>query len=386
MIQSILHTFSELNSLQWGVLVGLAVLFTVRFLHLFLVTGRIAFAKRPKPGEGKSGPISLFVTLRNEEENIKKTLPPLLELQRPDFELVAVDDFSQDNTLSLLGLFRQRYKRLKISSLSQETRFSVKLSQNVALKSAQNDWVMYIPVSMSDPNENWLSGFAEKTGSETGKNLIVGYSTVARGRGFFNLLYRIENFMQQVRSAGYISCAVPFVYSEENIAFRKEKYFELNGYGHKLKEPYANLELIVNSFIKKSGTVLHFCPGSTLRKEEVITKSGYFELLKKSFRIEQHLPLWKRLFLVIDDFTALLFLPALALVLVLFVPLWPLLLVLTGAMLLAHLVIIKISLNRLNERKIFISSLIYGLCMPYFKLFYRWQFNRKSRQKWKNKG
>jgi len=40
----------------------------------------------------------------------------------------------------------------------------------------------------------------------------------------------------------------------------------------------------------------------------------------------------------------------------------------------------------LNERKIFISSLLYDLVVPYFKLFYRWYFNnRREKQKWKVK-
>jgi len=47
---------------------------------------------------------------------------------------------------------------------------------------------------------------------------------------------------------------------------------------------------------------------------------------------------------------------------------------------------VKYALNRLNERKIFIPSLVYDLIVPYFKLFYRWYFNNRSqKQKWKVK-
>jgi len=71
---------------------------------------------------------------------------------------------------------------------------------------------------------------------------------------------------------------------------------------------------------------------------------------------------------------------------VLLIELWPLMAGLLFIMFTARLVIIKIALNRLNERKIFIPSLVYDLIVPYFKLFYRWYFNNRSqKQKWKVK-
>ncbi|HSH19172.1 MAG TPA: hypothetical protein VLA03_01890, partial [Draconibacterium sp.] len=80
------------------------------------------------------------------------------------------------------------------------------------------------------------------------------------------------------------------------------------------------------------------------------------------------------------------YLPFLVFVLVYFFELWLLIVVLAGVKLLAHLIIIKIVQNRLNERKIFIPSLMYDLIVPYFKLFYSWYFNnRRQKHKWKMK-
>ncbi|MFN2262404.1 MAG: hypothetical protein ABR595_10100, partial [Psychroflexus sp.] len=66
--------------------------------------------------------------------------------------------------------------------------------------------------------------------------------------------------------------------------------------------------------------------------------------------------------------------------------LWPVIAGLLLIIFIARLFIIKITQNRLKERKIFISSLFYDLIIPYFKLFYRWYFNnRRQKQKWKVK-
>ena len=197
------------------------------------------------------------------------------------------------------------------------------------------------------------------------------------------MLYRIEHFFQQLTSAAYIYNGIPFIYSEDNIAFKKEKYFELGGYGKNIKEPYANLELLVNSFIKKKSTLLNFAAETSIKKELEIGRAEYKDLLNKSIRIENYLPLWKKIFLFTDRFTELLFLPLLTLCLVFSFQLILLIYIPVAVLFVAKVLIIKITLNRLNERKIFISSLVYGLLMPYYKMIYKWRFCKSSRKyKW----
>lgn len=384
MIQEFQNIFTELTRTQWAVLIAFLVVFVLRFIYLFLFTARVLFAKKKIEPANTDEKISLILTLRNEEEEVKKNLPGIMDWDNVDFELVVIDDFSQDNTLSVLGLLMQRYPRLKISSLNQETRFSIKLAKNIALKSASNNWVLCIPAAINAAKESWLQGFSSQINSPH-INLIVGYSTVVREKGFFNTLYRIENFYEQIRSAGYIANGIPFVYAEENLAFKKDKYFEKGGFAKHMQESYANFELVVNSFISKKHTLIHFNRDSVIRAGMPIHKPEYFDLLKKQQRIEKHLPFWKRQILQIDDFSRLFLIPLYALALVFCLPLWPFISALIAIGFIVNMLIIKITLNRLNERKIFIPSLAYGLLMPYYKLFFRWHFSRTSRKhKWRN--
>jgi len=109
-------------------------------------------------------------------------------------------------------------------------------------------------------------------------------------------------------------------------------------------------------------------------------------LLKKSFRIEQHLANYKRVLLFFHSALKGLVFFLLVSVIVLFTGVWPVILLAVAPLVILHLFIIKTMQNRLNERKIFISSLVYELIMPFVKFVFRWHFNRKSRkQKWKSK-
>ena len=384
MIQHYQDIFSRLSLPELVLSAAFGVIFLLRLLYLFLFTGKILFRKKRKNDDTEQHPFSIFITVRNEEEKLKKNLPKILSFNNIDFEMVVVDDFSQDNSYLVLGLLRDRYKRLTISTLNQETRFSVKLAQNIGIKATQNEWAVNVPVSVTKPTPEWLAGIAKTIVPD--KNMVVGYSTVAAEKGYYNRLFRIENFHSFVKSTGYILNGIPLIYSDENVAFKKEKYFEIGGYGQKINEPYANLELMFNLFIRKKTTTVLFNKTSSIRKAEQIGRSDFFELLKKNIRIEKHLSAPKKLFLFLDEAGKLLFLP-LAIVVFITIPEFSItVLALLGFKLLANLIIIKITQNRLNERKIFISSLVYELIMPYYKLFFRWHFNRRSKKnRWRSK-
>jgi glycosyltransferase involved in cell wall biosynthesis len=382
MIQTLLNSLADLHGFKLVLALIFAILFIVRMAYLFLFTGRILFQKKPK--HALATPLSLIYTVRNEETRLKNNLAPVLSINEADFEVIIVDDYSQDNSFQVLGMLKGRSDRLKVSTLHQETRFSTKMAQNLALKAAKHDWVMAVPISYADAQPEWISGISNSLNESD--TVVVGYSSATSSGGFVNRIYRIETFLSFTKSVGYILNNVPFIYSEENVAFQKKKYFEIGGHAHKISESYANLELIINSFIRKKNTSILFQSNTAIKKTEDLIWNDYLDILKKSLRIEKHLPSSKKAVLAFDEFTKLFF-PAIAiLTIVLLLELWPILAGLLFVMFVARLFIIKIALNRLNESKIFIPSLLYDLVVPYFKLFYRWYFNNsRQKHKWKVK-
>ena len=382
MIQTLYNSLADLHAFNLVVALIFTVLFIIRMLYLFLFTGRILFQKKIK--QVTPAPLSLIYTVRNEETRLKNNLVPVLSINDADFEVIVVDDFSQDNSFQVLGMLRGRSDKLKVSTLHQETRFSTKMAQNLALKAAGYDWILTVPISFENATSEWISGISNAL--DNNKTVVISYCSAQNSGGFINRIYRIESYLSFTKSVGYILNNYPFVYSEENVAFQKKKYFEIGGHGLKITEPYANLELLINYFIRRKATTILFQSETAIKKTENLIWNDYLDILKKSLRIEKHLSVKKKAALAFDEFTKLLFPPSIAAVLILLFDLWPIIAVLLLIMFIARLFIIKITQNRLKERKIFISSLIYDLIIPYIKLFYRWYFNsHRQKQKWKVK-
>ncbi|MGD9557803.1 MAG: glycosyltransferase family 2 protein [Mangrovibacterium sp.] len=94
-----------------GFVLALAIQFGLYFKLIFL--------KEPKEAPDEQ-PVSILLIVRNEEERIEKLLIKLLEQEYSEFEIIVVDNFSEDNTLTIVGALARRYPRLKYSALSQE--------------------------------------------------------------------------------------------------------------------------------------------------------------------------------------------------------------------------------------------------------------------------
>lgn len=383
MVDIFLYAVNSLHWYEWALLGLFGFFYLMKIIYLFVFTARVLYQK--KSTQTENVPLSLILTYRNEEENLKKFLPPVLSGLNPGSEVVAVDDYSLDNSLSALGVLRKKHSGLKVSSLNQETRYSEKMAQNIALKAASNDWVMVIPPDLAESSAEWLAIISSKMNDE--KEVVVNYSSVKPRRSFFNLLYRNERFFQQLKSFGFILNRLPYINFEENIAFKKEKYFEAGGFGKHIKEHYANFELVMNDFIKKKKTTINYCSDTAIRKEMDVSKTEYFDLLKKEMRIRKNLSFAKRFVHFCEKWLTVLFSIMVFFTIVYFWIFWPIIFTLLLLYIFAFAFIIKTSLKRLNERKLFLSSLGYALIIPIFKWFYQAYFHYSSRgkQKWKSK-
>ena len=387
MNHTVLDNLWQLNAFEWVLLGAFLLVYLARIYYLLFFVLRVFLKPRHAAvaNEVSAQPLSVLLTVRNEEENLQRLLPRLLSINSVNYEVVVVDDYSLDNTYSVLGNYKTKYNNLRISALNEETRFSVKMAQNIALKAAKNDWVLLCPVQGQEPSNDWLRGFSFNT-TVRNRNLLLGYTGLTEKPGFYNRLCRLEMFMQQIKSAGFIQNGIPLVYFEDNVAFKKQCYFDLGGFGVQTKEVYANLELIINRFIRKKQTAVLFNEQIRLTKEQDTNRDDYHNLLRRCLKIESYLPAWKRIALAVESFTSLIYLPLLIAALVCFFSFWPIVAALAVLKIVLYLIIMKIAQNRLNERKIFIPSLVYGLIMPYFKMVYRWHFKRQCRNyKWKTK-
>jgi len=101
--------------------------------------------------EGDLPSVSVIVPLRNEERNARRCIQSLLSQTYPNFEVIAVDDRSTDNTLNILKELACRWSNLKvIKGVSTPDGW---VGKNHALwqgvKESKADWLLFVDADTS---------------------------------------------------------------------------------------------------------------------------------------------------------------------------------------------------------------------------------------------
>lgn len=371
--------FQTLSISDIVLLASVLLVFLIQIYYLLRYYLKLARHKDDSPNPG-SNSVTIILPVRNEEEGIREILDKFTEQKAEDYELLVINEYSEDNTVEILNVLAKTNPKLKITSLTQETRFSDKQAINIGLKGASSDWIILLTPLSGTINPDWISGLNSLLGPET--DAVIAYTNVERLKGFRNLICRLERFNQFMISGAWTLAGKSFVFNENNILFKKTMYFNTLGFRHKLNRSFANLELIFNENFKKDRVKITTNPELAVREHNEDDRGDHIKLLKKGVQIRQSLHWSKRLSLFMDDFTQIL-LPGLTVALIIIHPeYWITILALPVIYLSLLGIIVKMLLTRLKERKIFVPLFAYILIKPIINWCFFWSIyliHRRSR-------
>jgi len=360
-------------------LAAMFLVFLIQIYYLLRYYLKLARHKDDSPNQN-TNQVTIIIPVRNEEERIRKILDNFTAQQFDDYQLLVINEHSEDNTYEILNVLAETNPKLKVTTLSQEIRFSGKQAINIGLKGASSPWILLLTPFSGPINPVWLEKLNSIITPET--EAVIAYTNLERAKGFRNLLCRLERFNQFMISGAWTLAGKPFVFNENNILFKKSMYFDTLGFRHKLNRNFANLELIFNENFKKGKVKLSTNPELAVREQIEDDRGDHLKLLKKGVQIRQSLSWSKKISLFTDDFTRILLPVLTAAIIVIHPEYWITILAFPVVFILLLLIIVKILLARLNERKIFLSSFVYILIKPIINWWFIWSMyliHRRSR-------
>ena len=203
--------------------------------------------------------ISVIVPFRNESRNLIKSLRSIESQSYPKkkFEVIYVNDFSEDDSMEILSQAEKPYN-VKIISVPEN------LSNNSYKKRAikygiENSLGEIIVTTDADciHNKEWLSTlsthFDEKTGFVSGPVKFNDDGTI------FNRLQAIEFAGLVLAGAGLIGNGKPVICNAANIAYRRSAYEEVGGFKDLMNLSSGDDELLMQKIYKKTHYKIRFC-------------------------------------------------------------------------------------------------------------------------------
>lgn len=216
-----------------------------------------ALYKHPATG-GELPPVSVIICARNEAENLRKYLKTVLEQDYPSYEVIVVNDCSEDDTYRVLGEMAVKYPILKISNINRDPRFThaKKFAQFIGIKAASNDILVFTDADCAPVSDKWLRLIVSRF--TPGIDFVLGYGGYFTSRGFLNLYQRCETLFIAMQYIGMSIRGVPYMGVGRNLAYRKEVFFRNRGFGTHAHIVSGDDDLFVNANASASTVSVEF--------------------------------------------------------------------------------------------------------------------------------
>ncbi|HVN57089.1 MAG TPA: glycosyltransferase [Bacteroidales bacterium] len=363
--------------------VVMCVVFTVQlFYYLWFYLSVVTY--KGHPGEDQSRPVSVIICARNEAENLRMFLPAVLEQDYPSFEVIVVNDCSEDETDNVLGDMLLKYPNLKISSINKDPKFthSKKFAQFIGIKAAASDLLLFTDADCKPGSDKWLAGMV--SGFTPGIEFVLGYGGYLRGKGLLNNYIRYDTSFIAMQYLGMAIRGVPYMGVGRNLAWNRQVFFRNKGFGSHNHIISGDDDLFVNSNATAGTTCVEFREDSHTRSVAARDFTGWVKQKQRHLTTGRYYKLRDKILLVAEPLSRVIFF-TLSVVLLCFLYLWPWVTGILGTRIIIQLVIFRLAAKKFREPGLFFTSFLFDLFSPLINIsLYLSTFrNRSARTSWK---
>lgn len=368
------------------VLVSLFALMTLiqiwYYLHYYR---RAAFYKsQGLPEAAGLPPVTIIICARNEARNLQSFLPSVLEQNYPSFEVVVVNDCSEDDTFNVVGLLMEKHPNLKISSIQKDPGFThaKKLAMLIGIKAASNDLLVFTDADCQPVSDKWLRYIVSKTGEKT--EIVLGYGGYMAGKGLLNHYLRYETMFIGTQYAGMAMAGSPYMGVGRNLCYSRNFFFESGGFGPFNHVLSGDDDLFVNRNATSENCRMMLDKESFTRSVPPKNFSEWVRQKQRHMTTARYYKAGDKLRLFLEPFSRVAYYGLLVALLIMLVS-WPIVAGLALLRFVIRAVVIRKSCKTLDEKELWFFSLFFDILSPFVSsvLFLANTRRGKRRPSWK---
>lgn len=196
--------------------------------------------------------VAVVIVAQEEADKLRKHLPLFLEQHYPaDYQVIVVDIHSSDDTLKLLEEMEAAYLHLSHSSIPASARdiSMQRLAMTLGMKTACNEWVVFTQADCFPETGEWLLNFMNT--ELQGKNAIIGFTKYVQGNSWMMKKRQFFRLWQQMLWLPFATNHHPYRADDTILAYRKDYFFEHNGFASDSKLQVGAATLLVNKNISR---------------------------------------------------------------------------------------------------------------------------------------
>ncbi|HWR74407.1 MAG TPA: glycosyltransferase [Bacteroidales bacterium] len=335
-------------------------------------------------GTGKLPPLSVVICARNEADNLSKFLPAVLDQDYPSFEVVVVNDCSEDNSFDILGGMMKKYPFLKVSTIQKDPGFAhtKKLAMLIGIKAAKNDLLVFTDADCQPVSRMWLRHVASAAAGKA--ELIIGYGGYLPEKSILNSYIRYETMFTAMQYFGMAMAGVPYMGVGRNLAYRRSFFFDRGGFGPHNHIMSGDDDLFVNRNATAENCSLMLSHDSFTRSVAQQNIIAWAKQKRRHLSAATYYRKDDKARLAVEPLSRVAYYGLLITLLVMLVS-WPVAVVIALGRLVMRAVILRQAVRTFNEERLWFFSLFFDIFAPFVSAFLYLTSGRKGkgRETWK---
>lgn len=233
--------------------------------------------------------VSIVICAHNEADNLNKFLLSFLAQRNVDFELIVVNDHSDDDTLSLLKKFEQEYDQLRIVQMEGQKSRGKKAALRAGIESATHEIILLSDADCRPVDENWAKTMASSLNDQ--HKIAIGYSPFEEKNTGINGFARFENVITAFQYFGLGIIGLPYMGVGRNIGYAKSLMQKMNYFEAHKDILSGDDDLTVQQGLKHTKAQFVLDPESFVMTQSAETSTQYFKQKQRHYSVSGRYPL-----------------------------------------------------------------------------------------------
>lgn len=368
-IHHFLATLNNPLTITLLVIIGVAFIHQIYFYLRYLRLGGKVTSQTDSDVQLPA--VSVIVCAHNEYDNLQDYLSVLLEQDYPCYEVIVVDDCSEDGSDLLLERWSRQYGNLYHTFVPRGARVlsNKKLALTIGIKAAHHDYLLLTDADCRPESKFWIremmQGFANQQ-----TEVVLGFSPYFEKSDLLNHLIGYDTLFNGLQYMGMARAGKPYMGVGRNLAYKRETFFSVGGFKGLLGNRAGDDDLFVNRIANAANTVVVNNPNSIVWSVPKTTWREWFHQKRRHLSVSPQYRTQSKIQVTLEPLSRGIFYSCvLASAIVGSIELISIALALFLLRLLVQLIIINISARRLNMRRYGLGLIAYDVFLPLITLY-----------------
>lgn len=230
----------------------------IQLLFYWIIFARFAYHKPNHIPYPEEEGVSVILCVKNEAHWLKRHLRSFLEQNYSNYEVIVINNNSEDETDSILKEYQNLYPHLNPINISTHhvNVLEKKMSLAVGIKSAKHEIILIADIDSEPQSPNWVREMAKHYLVE--RYVVLGYAAYEQKNNILNTLIRYDNIHTTLRYFSFALAGFPYRGNAHNLSYPRSLFLSNYNYILLYNSQVKDEDLFVNQIINKNNVAIAY--------------------------------------------------------------------------------------------------------------------------------